>query len=108
MHKKCPVLPNDIYQQRDGVAMRSPLRTVLAGFIVVELENAIVHKLKSHLRFWKRHVDDTLTIVKEGSINHVLQRLDSFHPNIQFTSEMESSGRNHFHDIFIISNKSSI
>ena len=108
MHKKCPVLPNDIYQQRDGVAMRSPLRTVLAGFIVVELENAIAQKLKIHLCFWKRHVDDTLTIVKEGSINHVLQRLNSFHPNIQFTSEMESSGRNHFHDIFIMSNNSNI
>ena len=75
---------------------------------MVELDNAITHKLKSHLRFWKRHVDYTLTIVKEGSINHMLQRLDSFHPNIQFTSEMESSGRNHFHDIFIISNKSTI
>ena len=88
--------------------MGSPLGTVLAGFIVVELENAIVHKSKSHLRFWKRHVDDTLIIFKKGSINHVLQRLNSFHPNIQFTSEMESSGRNHFHDIFIINNKRSI
>ena len=57
---------------------------------MVELENAIVRKLKSHLRFWKRHVDDTLTIVNEGSINHVLQRLNSFHPNRQFTSEMDS------------------
>ena len=57
---------------------------------MVELENAIVRKLKSHLLFWKRHVDDTLTIVNEGSINHVLQRLNSFHPNIQFTSEMDS------------------
>ena len=75
---------------------------------MVELENAIVHKLKSHSRFWKRHVDYTLTTVKEGSINHILQRLNSFHPNIQFTSEIESSGRNHFHEIFIIFNKSSI
>ena len=69
--------------------MGSPLGPVLAGIIVVELGNSIVPKLNSHLKFWKRYVDDALTIVKEGSINHVLQQLNSFHPNIQFTFEIE-------------------
>ena len=36
---------------------------------MVELEDSIVPKLDSHLQFWKRYVDDTLTVVKEGSIN---------------------------------------
>ena len=39
---------NEIHQQRDGVAMRSPLGPVFAG-IMVELENSIVPKLHSHL-----------------------------------------------------------
>ena len=65
---------NEIYQQRDGVAMGSPLRPVLAGIIMVKLENSIFSKLNSQLGFCKRYVDDTLTIVKEGSINHVLQK----------------------------------
>ena len=65
---------NEIYQQRDGVAMGSPLRPVLAGIIMVKLENSIFSKLNSQLGFCKRDVDDTLTIVKEGSINHVLQK----------------------------------
>ena len=99
---------NEIYQQRDGVAMGSPLGPILAGIIMVELENSIVPKLNSHLQFWKRYVDDTLTIVKEGSINHVLQQLNSFHPNIQFTFEIESSGRIPFLDILIIRKKSKI
>ena len=64
---------NEIYQQRDSVAMGSPLGSLLAGITMVELENSIVPKLNSHLHFWKRYVDDTLTIVKEESINHVLQ-----------------------------------
>ena len=64
---------NEIYQQRDGVAMGSSLGPLLAGITMVELENPIVPKLNSHLHFWKRYVDDTLTIVKEESINHVLQ-----------------------------------
>ena len=42
---------NEIYQQRDCVAMGSPLGQVLAGIIVVELENCIVPKLNSHLHF---------------------------------------------------------
>ena len=87
--------------------MRSPLGPVLAGIIMLELENSIVPKLNSHLRFRKRYVDDTLTIVK-GSINHVLQQLNSFHPNIRFTFEIESSGRIPFLDILIIRKKSSI
>ena len=86
-----------IYQHRDSVAMGYPLGSILAGIIMVELENSIVPKLNSHLRFWKRYVDDTLTIVKEGSIN----QLNFFHPNIQFTFEIESSGRISFLDIVI-------
>ena len=59
---------NDIYQQKDGVAMGSPLGPVLAGIIMVELQNSVVPQLNSHLRFWKPYVDDTLTTVKEGLI----------------------------------------
>ena len=99
---------NDIYQQRDGVAMGSPLGSVLAGIIMVELENSIVPKLNSHLHFWKRYADDSLTIVKEGSMNHVLQQLNPFHPNIQLTSGIESSGKILFIDILIIRRKSKI
>ena len=58
----------DIYQQKDGVAMGSPLGLVLAGIIMVELQNSVVPQLNSHLRCWKPYVDDTLTTVKEGLI----------------------------------------
>ena len=87
--------------------MGSPLGPVHAEIIMVELENCIVPRLNSHLRFWK-HIDNTLTIVKEGSINHLLQQLNSFHPNIEFTFEIESSGRIPFIDILIIRKKNSI
>ena len=72
--------------------MGSPLGPVLAGMVMVEQANPVAPKLNNHLRFWKCYVD-TLTIVKEGSINHVLQQLNSFYPNIQFTFETESNGR---------------
>ena len=89
--------------------MGSPLRPVLAGIIMVELENSLVAKLISHLRFRKRYIDDhTMAIVKEGLINHVHQQLNSFHPNIQFSFEMEKRGRILSLGISIIQKKSSI
>lgn len=75
---------------------------------MVELENSIVPELNSYLRLKKRYTDDTLTIVQEGSINHVLEQLNSFQPNIQFTFEMESSGIIPSLEIFNIPKKSSI
>ena len=75
---------------------------------MIELENSIVPKLSNHLGFWKRFVDDTLRIVKEGTINHVPQQLNSFHFNMQFFFEIGSSGRTPFLDILIIRKKSSI
>lgn len=71
---------------------------------MVELENSIVPELNSPLRLKKRYTDDTLTIVQEGSI----EQLNSFHPNIQFTFEMESSGIIPSLEIFNIPKKSSI
>ena len=62
----------------------------------------MVLKLNSHLHFWKCYVDDALTIAKEGSVNDVPQQLNSFHPNIQLTFEMKSSGRISFLEILII------
>ena len=40
------IFKNDIYKQTDGVAMGSPLGPVLAGIIMVELENYMVPKIK--------------------------------------------------------------
>ena len=42
---------NDRYRQKDDAALRSPLGPVLAGIIMLEVENSNVPKLNSHLRF---------------------------------------------------------
>ena len=96
-----------MYQQRVGVAMGYPLGLFLARIILVELENSVATNMKNHLCFLNCYVDDTLAIVKEGSID-VLQHLNSFHPYIQFTFEMEPIERIPFLDILIIWKKSRI
>lgn len=74
-----------MYQQRDGIVIGSSLGPVIAGIIMVELEKGMVPKLKDRLCFWKRYIDNTVAIVKEPSIEHVPQELNSAYWNIQFT-----------------------
>ena len=78
-----------VYLQTDGVAMGSPLGPVLAGIFMVDLERSLVPLLTAELSFWKRYVDDTITFVKTGTVDHILSVLNNFHPNIQFTYETE-------------------
>ena len=73
------VYSNGIYQQNDGVAMRSPLVPVLAGIFRVELETSIIPALGRSLSKLKRHVDDTFCYVKISAANDILNRLNGFH-----------------------------
>ena len=71
----------DIYAQADGVTMGSPLGPVLAGIFMVELERTILPNLREHMIPWKRYVDDTISYIKEESIEHVLCKLNGYHNN---------------------------
>ena len=67
--------------------MGSPMRPVLAGMFMVNLERSLVPLLTAEHSFWKRYLDDTITFVKAGTVDHILSMLNNFHPNIQFTYE---------------------
>ena len=75
-----------------GVAMRSPLRTVLADIFMIELEKAILSELTEYIKYWKRCVDEVISFVKLGTINCIIIKLNSFDNNIKFTFE-EDKGR---------------
>ena len=92
----------DIYTQADSVAMDSPLGPVLAGIFMVELERTILPTLKEHMSPWKRYVDDTISYIKEESIEHVLSKLNGYHENIEFTYEIEKDGKLLVIDILVI------
>ena len=51
---------NNIYIQNDGVAMRSPLSSILANISMVELERSVIPGLTNRLNNWRRYVDDTM------------------------------------------------
>ena len=92
---------HDIYIQRDGVAMGSPLGPVLAGIFMMNLERSLVPKLNVYINLWRRHVDDTITFVKIGSVEYLLSVLNNFHPKIKFTYKMEVESKLAFLDILL-------
>ena len=81
----------DIYQQNDGVAMSSPLGSVLAGMFMLVLETRIIPRVTDNISHWRRYVDDTFVFIKKGYVEqHVLACLNSFYKNIHFTYELEN------------------
>ena len=54
------------------------------------------------MRPWKRYVDDTISYIKEESIEHVLSKLNGYHDNIEFTYEIENYRKLPFLDVLLI------
>ena len=92
----------EVYKQRDGVAMGSPLGPVLADIFMVELENNMVSVLQENLSFWKRYADDTICFVKIGTISYITKILNNFDSKIKFTYEVEKDCKLTFLDELLI------
>ena len=67
------------------IAIGLPLGPVLANIFMISLEEAILPSIKKHVAHWKRYVDDTHSYIDPAKIEFVLEKLNSYHPNIQFT-----------------------
>ena len=74
---------------------------------MVDLERTLLPTLVNHVKDWSRYVDDTIGIVKIDSIGHITNTLNSFHPNIQFTYEIEDN-KMPFLDVVIVRNKNTL
>ena len=76
------------YKQLDDVAMGSPLRPAMANAFLCHHERKWLRECLVAYSpiFYKRYVDD---ILSENHVNNLLFYLNSKHPNIRFTSEIE-------------------
>ena len=84
---------NNIYQQKDGVAMGSPLGPVLSGIFMVHLERTVMPELEKFMKPWEKNVDDTINYIKPDFITNVIDILNKFHQKIKFTYEVEHNGK---------------
>ena len=63
---------DEIYIQKDGVAMGSPLGPLLANIFMTSLEENVIPSLSPSLCNWKRYVDDTHAYVVPTKVDMIL------------------------------------
>ena len=71
---------------------------------MTELEIEMIPSLGNYLQNWKRFVDDTFTFVLPDKIEYIVNQLNTFDENIQFTFEMEEENKLAFLDVMVITN----
>ena len=92
----------NIFRQVNGVAMGSPLGPVIANIFMVELEKRLIPTMSDKISLWFRYVDDTFTFIKRGQVDNVIEILNGFHENINFTFEKETENSISFLDVKVI------
>ena len=90
------------YEQQEGAAMGSPISPNVANLYMEDLETRAIQSAQNPPSFWRRFVDDALTIMKSSQVESFLQCLNSIDHHIQFTKEdSRADGSMPFLDILI-------
>ena len=95
---------NEYFYQTDGVAMGSPLGPTLANLFMSYHEQIWLNEcpLDFKPKFYRRYVDDIFILVENIDHIHKFQDyLNSKHPNINFTTEIETNNKLPFLDNLI-------
>ena len=87
--------------QRDGLAMGSPPAPHLANGWLSTFDKDIQHDSV----LYERYMDDSLCSVRKDEITERLAKINSLHPCLEFTYELEQEGKIPFLDM-VIHNKS--
>ena len=104
LHQDFFLFNNTFYKQTLGLAMGSPLSPFLAELFMHSLENTVSKSpLFKHILVWKRYVDDIFGIFNgtKEQLMQLHQYLNTIHPHIKFTLEIEDNNSIPFLDITI-------
>ncbi|XP_014676727.1 PREDICTED: uncharacterized protein LOC106816618 [Priapulus caudatus] len=96
---------DQIYNQKFGAAMGSPVSPIVANLYMEWLETEAIATAPADLKpkLWLRYVDDTLEIIKSGTVQQWTEHLNSIDStnNIKFTYEEELDQKIPFLDTLI-------
>ena len=88
------------YEQLEGSAMGSPISPCFAEFLMQDLEEKLIPNMNC-IQQYARFVDDIFAIVKRNEINNVLNSLNNYHSEIQFTFEVMEHNKLSFLDCMV-------
>ena len=75
-----------LYEQIHGISMGSPLGPLMVNVIMTELGCKEDLFNKGYLKFYIQYMDDTLVLMRKSYVPIiVLQALNGFHKNLNFT-----------------------
>jgi hypothetical protein len=94
---------NKLYKQIDGVSMGSRLGPIIANIFMDYFECLHMNELtKLGVKLWLRYVDDTFVVINnKNQAEKILEFLNSCHPTIKFTLEIEAKNEINFLDVKI-------
>ena len=96
----------EIYRQRFGMAMGSPLSPLRCNLFMEWLEQKAISTspITCRPRLWKRYVNDVLEVIRKGEVDRLTEHLNQTDPSnsIKFTYEQEKDGSIPFLDTLII------
>ncbi|CAH8670780.1 unnamed protein product [Schistosoma curassoni] len=91
---------NEIYRQRDGIAMGSPLGPILADCFMAKVENDQLRSMINRFHLYVRYMDDTFVVCDNNiDLDDILHTFNSCHPSIDFTLEREQDQSIPFLDV---------
>ena len=91
------------YDQTDGVAMGSPLGSVLANLFMGYYETLLLNAFREcEIILYRRYVDDIICLFNcESDADKFFEFLNTQHPNIKFTFEKQVNKQISFLDVLI-------
>lgn len=100
-----------IYKQKVGIAMGTPLAPTLANIFMEQLEEDFLQTCILKPTLYKRYIDDILIVWPHSlaDFNSFFDRLNSFHPTIKFTCTISETNVDYLDlNIFIDKNSHSL
>ncbi|XP_011859234.1 PREDICTED: uncharacterized protein LOC105556743, partial [Vollenhovia emeryi] len=98
LHSTYFTFENNIYKQNYGCPMGSPLSPVISEIVLQDVETTAIKKLKFHMPFYCRYVDDIALAAPPQFFNDILKTFNSIHKRMQFTMEIGENHRLNFLD----------
>lgn len=98
------VYNNTFYRQIKGLFMGSSIAPILVELVLEDTVDSTIEAIPEAQKpeFWFSFVDDHVTSIPEDQVDDVLDKLNSKHPSVQFTSEIEENSRLNYLDVTIV------